>query len=77
MVQAYVLLKVEAGRVHEAADILRGTEGIKSVEPITGPNDLIAEVEAQSARRLAELVFNSMQELDSVRETDTRIILDK
>jgi len=76
MMRAYVLLKVEVGRAHEVAQALRNTKGVTGVDPITGPNDLIAQVEASSAQDLADLVFSSMQDLDGVRETDTRIVLD-
>jgi DNA-binding Lrp family transcriptional regulator len=75
MVRAYVLIKVEAGKNKAILDLLRNTPNVDSVDSVTGPTDLIAQVSAESARALADLIFTSIQTIAGVKETDTRIII--
>jgi DNA-binding Lrp family transcriptional regulator len=75
MVRAYVLIKVEAGKNKAILDLLRNTPNVDNVESVTGPTDLIAQVSAESARALADLIFTSIQTIAGVKETDTRIII--
>jgi DNA-binding Lrp family transcriptional regulator len=76
MVRAYVLIKVEAGKNKPIRDQLRATASVDNVDSVTGPTDLIAQVSAESARALADLIFTSIQTISGVKETDTRIIID-
>jgi DNA-binding Lrp family transcriptional regulator len=75
MVRAYVLIKVEAGKNKAILELLRKTPNVDSVDSVTGPTDLIAQVGAESARALADLIFTSIQTIAGVKETDTRIII--
>jgi DNA-binding Lrp family transcriptional regulator len=76
MVRAYVLIKVEAGKNKAIRDQLKATASVDNVDSVTGPTDLIAQVSAESARALADLIFTSIQTISGVKETDTRIIID-
>lgn len=75
MVRAYVLVKVEAGRVHDIVDQLRGLPTVERADAVTGPADLVVQVAADDARALAELIFRSIQTISGVKETDTRIVV--
>lgn len=74
-VRAYVLIKVEAGKNKAILEQLRTTPNVDNVDSVTGPTDLIAQVSAESARVLADLIFTSIQTIAGVKETDTRIII--
>ena len=74
-VRAYVLIKVEAGKNKAILEQLRNTPNVDNVDSVTGPTDLIAQVSAESARVLADLIFTSIQTIAGVKETDTRIII--
>jgi DNA-binding Lrp family transcriptional regulator len=66
---------VEAGKNKAILELLRNTPNVDNVESVTGPTDLIAQVSAESARALADLIFTSIQTIAGVKETDTRIII--
>lgn len=76
MVRAYVLVKIEAGRAKEILDRLRTISSVKQADAVTGPVDLIVQVEADDPRALAELIFRSIQTVSGVKETDTRIVIE-
>jgi DNA-binding Lrp family transcriptional regulator len=75
MVRAYVLVKVEAGRVNEIVQQLRSLPDVRQADAVTGPADLVVQVDAADARALAELIFRSVQTISGVKETDTRIVV--
>ena len=76
MVRAYVFIKIEAGRGTEILSQLRSLPAVRQVDAVTGPVDLIAQVAADDARALSDLIFRSMQTMPGVKETDTRIVVE-
>lgn len=76
MVRAYVLVKIEAGRAKEILERLRTIGSVVQADAVTGPVDLIVQVEAADPRALAELIFRSIQTVSGVKETDTRIVIE-
>jgi DNA-binding Lrp family transcriptional regulator len=76
MVRAYVLVKIEAGRAKEILERLRAIDAVAQADAVTGPVDLIVQVEASDPRALAELIFRSIQTVSGVKETDTRIVIE-
>jgi len=75
MVRAYVLIKIEAGRGDDILAQLRALPAVRAVDAVTGPVDLIAQLEAEDPVSLSELIFRSMQTMPGVKETDTRIVV--
>ena len=75
MVKAYVLIKAEPGRTQEVVAALRAHQSVQQADAITGPADIIAQVTALDARALSDLIFSSIQAIEGVRETDTRIVV--
>ena len=49
--------------------------GVKAVYPVTGPFDLIAQVEADTLEDLNELVMTRIRGVDGVTKTNTAIVL--
>ena len=76
MVRAYVLIKVESGKTRDILDQLRTLPSVERADSVTGPTDLIALVNADDPRALADLIFRSVQTMVGVKETDTRIVVE-
>ena len=54
MVSAYILIQTEVGKAGHVTDMVRGIDGIVSVDPVTGPYDIVARAEAQDLDLLAK-----------------------
>ena len=76
MVRAYVLMKIEPGKIEDVLLRLRVSDHVRSADAVTGPNDVVALVEASEPPDLADLIFRSIQTISGVKETDTRVIIE-
>jgi len=76
MVRAYVLMKIEPGNIEAVLTRLRASDHVRSADAVTGPNDVVALVDATDPRDLADLIFRSIQTIPGVKETDTRVIIE-
>ena len=76
MVRAYVLIKVESGKTRGILEQLRQLPGVERADSVTGPTDLVMLVNADDPRALADLIFRSVQTMQGVKETDTRIVVE-
>ena len=56
--KAFILIGVAEGRSREVASNFRQVEGVKSVDIVTGPYDLIAIVEGENLNDIGKLVTN-------------------
>ena len=73
MVQAYVLIKVEAGRDGEvSADIAKLSQIIRA-STTYGISDLIVEVDVPDIKELDDFVFDKIRKIPGVNETITII----
>jgi DNA-binding Lrp family transcriptional regulator len=75
MVDAYVLIQTEVGKASQVTEHIRGIEGIVSVDPVTGPYDVIARAQAEDLDLLAKGTVMPMQELDGITRTLTCPVL--
>ena len=69
--RAYVLIQTEVGTSALAARAIQGLEGIGSVEQVTGPYDVVVEVEARSLDDLSTGVVADLHAIDGVTRTLT------
>jgi DNA-binding Lrp family transcriptional regulator len=70
-VRAYVLIQTEVGRsAHVSAEVAR-LEGVVSTADVTGPYDVIVQVEADTIDDLGKMVVSRMQLTDGVTRTLT------
>lgn len=76
-VRAYILVKVAAGSVPEAARAMEEIPDVLRVDAVTGPADLIVEVQSPDHKSMAETVLTRIHEVEGVRETDTRIVVER
>ena len=74
--RAFVLIKVEPGRVKEVLKALTGMKMVVEADCITGPDDIIAVLESADAKGISEVVIADLHDLAGIRGTDTRMVVD-
>ncbi|NLT30342.1 MAG: Lrp/AsnC family transcriptional regulator [Propionibacterium sp.] len=70
-VQAYVLVQTTVGKAAHVAAEIRNTDGVVVVHDVTGPYDVIVQVEAPSMDDLGTLVVRGIQAVDGITRTVT------
>lgn len=71
MVQAYVLIQAEAGKVDKVAEEISKLPGVISVDGVTGPYDIFVRAEAETNDELGKLVVAKIQTVDGITRTLT------
>ncbi len=71
MVRAYVLIEVSAGRSQELVGVLSALDGVQGVARVTGPYDVIAEVQADSVESVVDIVELQIHSMQGVTRTTT------
>ena len=69
--RAFVLIETVVGKTKEVVDGLRQIEGIKSVDTVTGPYDIIVIVEAEALNDIGDLVTGKIHPVSGVSRTVT------
>jgi DNA-binding Lrp family transcriptional regulator len=73
--KAYILIETEMGKASAAArgisELRSSDAALLSVDPVTGPFDIIAVVEAPDLETLVRAATDSIQKIDGVRRTIT------
>ena len=55
--RAFILIETQVGRTKHVAETLRSFRGVKSADVVTGQFDVIALVEVQDLREMADLIL--------------------
>ncbi|MDI9619736.1 MAG: Lrp/AsnC ligand binding domain-containing protein [Candidatus Nezhaarchaeota archaeon] len=76
MVEAYIHIRVEAGKGLDVLKQLRSMPEVREARPVTGPYDLIVKVEVANTKALTELLVSKIHKINGIRDTTTSIILD-
>ena len=71
MTRAYILIETSVGKTRDVVSVLKGLEGIKSVDPVTGPYDIIVVVEGKDLNSIGELVTWKVHPIVGVTRTVT------
>ncbi len=69
--KAYVLIETAVGRTKEVASAIERLEGVKSVDPVTGPYDIIATIEGKSLNDIGDLVTGKIHPIAGISRTVT------
>ncbi|HET7237036.1 MAG TPA: Lrp/AsnC ligand binding domain-containing protein [Actinomycetota bacterium] len=75
VVSAYILIQTEVGRASDVTRAINGVKGIVTVDPVTGPYDVIARGEASDLDELAKGVVMPIQSVEGVTRTLTCPVL--
>ena len=74
-ISAFALIDVTGNHTKSAYKTLTRIQGIKSVYAVTGPHDLIVQIEAETIEELNELVLSRIRAVDGVLKTSTALVL--
>ena len=74
-ISAFVLIDTTGNHTKSAYKTLTRIQGVKAVHPVTGPHDLVAEVEAETLEELNDLVMVRIRGVDGIIKTNTAIVL--
>ncbi|MFQ5574967.1 MAG: Lrp/AsnC family transcriptional regulator [Terriglobia bacterium] len=69
MVGAYILVTTDAGNAGTVAAGIAKIDGVRSVSAVTGPYDVIAEVEVSDFNAIGALIVSEIQKIDGVSRT--------
>lgn len=75
MIRGYVLVETEVGRTQAVGDAIRHMQSqfatVKAVDTVTGPFDIIVQLEADDLDKLGKSITADIQNLDGVQRTTT------
>ena len=69
--KAFILIEIASGRPKEVISALKQLEGVKSVDPVTGPYDVIAVIERESLTDIGDLVISKIHPIPGISRTVT------
>ena len=69
--KAFVLIETGVGRTNEVITTLDQLEGVKSVDIVTGPYDIITIIEGKDLNEIGELVTGKIHPIAGISRTVT------
>lgn len=69
--RAYVLIETAVGKSGDVTKTIKGVRGVKSVDQVTGPYDVIAIIEAASLSEIGDLVTSKIHPVPGIARTVT------
>ncbi len=69
--KAFILIETAVGKTKDVMNILNKSDGIKSVDAVTGPYDIIAVVEGDDLNAIGSMVTNKVHPIPGVNRTVT------
>lgn len=69
--KAFILIMSEIGKTKDVVSALGKVEGVKSVDAVIGPYDIIATVEAKDLEGIGNLVTKKIHPIPGVSRTTT------
>ena len=69
--KAFVLIETAVGRTKEVVTTLTQLKGVKSVDTVTGPYDIIAIIEAENLNDIGESVTEKIHPIAGISRTVT------
>jgi len=69
--KAFVLIETAVGRTKEVTATLKHLQGVKSVDSVTGPYDIITIIEAETLNDIGDLVTGKIHPIAGISRTVT------
>ena len=69
--KAFVLIETLVGRNKEVVTALKQLDGVKSVDTVTGPYDVIAIIEGEALNDIGDLVTSKIHPISGIARTVT------
>lgn len=73
--KAYILIECTVGRTKEVVTSLSHLKGMKSVESVTGPYDVVAIVELNTLNEIGDLVTQNIHPITGITRTITCLVV--
>jgi len=73
--KAFVLIQIVVGKTKGVVDKIRQLDGVKSVDPVTGPYDVIAIVESESLNDIGDLITGKIYTIGGISRIVTCLAL--
>ena len=73
--RAYVLVETAVGKTKTVVTSLEKMEGIKSVDTVTGPYDVIAIVEADNLNDVGDIITGRIHSIEGISRTVTCLVV--
>ncbi len=77
MTSAYILIEAFPGKAIELVSIIKSIKGVKTVNLVTGPYDVITFAEAPDLKSLGEMIVKKIQSSGNVARTLTCITVEQ
>jgi DNA-binding Lrp family transcriptional regulator len=74
-VSAFVLVDVAGDHTKSAYKTITRLEGVKAVYTVSGPHDIIVQIEGGTLEQLSDLILSRIRSVDGVMKTSTAIVL--
>ena len=74
--RAYVLIETSIGKTKDIVLALRKVKGVKEVNAVTGPYDVIAVIEGQDLTSVGNLVTSGIHTTSGIERTVTCLAVD-
>jgi len=75
MESVYVLIETEAGELENVVRELRNKEGVKEVNAITGPFDVIVKIETEHITEALQTIVHDIRKIKGVKSTETLVCI--
>ena len=69
--KAFILIETAVGKTKEVVAKIEQLEWVKSVDPVTGPYDVIAIVESENLNEIGDLVTGKIHPVAGISRTVT------
>jgi DNA-binding Lrp family transcriptional regulator len=69
--KAFILIETAVGKTKDVITVLKKTPGVKSVDAVTGPYDIIAVVEEDDLNAVGNVVTTKVHPIEGVTRTVT------
>ena len=73
--KAYILIETAVGKNKEVVAAIRQFPGVKSVDIVTGPYDIIAIIEAETLTEIGDVVTGKIHPIAGISRTVTCLAL--
>ena len=70
-VKAYILVVADPGKTPNVVNTLRQVQGVKVVSEVTGPYDIMIELQVPQLADLTELLHQRIRSVDGIGKTVT------
>lgn len=73
--KAFILIETAVGKTKEVTTSLEQLAGVKSVDTVTGPYDIIAIIEGENLNDIGDLVTGKIHPISGISRTVTCLAL--